>query len=115
MFKRKPAPAPTKSTYSPPTYPPVTPLRGYAGPVQAFTVDPTTWGRESTGRGEGDVITTHLIVDHPDYFDAVAIYFDEDEATYYVDLRNARRLVEMLQRDVQKLDKIRQIDPEDSE
>jgi hypothetical protein len=113
MFKRKPAPAPTKSTYTPPTYPAVTPLRGYDGPWQAFTVDPTTWGREGTGRGEGEIIYTSLIVDHPDYFDAVAMYFDETQTTYYVDLRNARRLVEMLTRDVAKLDKINQLDPED--
>jgi Homeodomain-like domain len=90
-------------------------LKPYAGPYEAFTIDPGKTTRAGV-RGEGDYITTSLVVDDPMYMDALRLYVDdENETEVYVDLVNGLRLHAMLGRDLEKLARIIQLDPDSAD
>src|ERR1700733_10093378 len=90
----------------------VEPLGIYDGPTEAYAIDPAEPYR-TRGGPTSHFILTSLIVDDHDYDDAIRVYVDgiEKGQPFFLNIDNARALIEMLERDILKLERIRLVDP----
>jgi hypothetical protein len=84
-------------------------LKKYTGPYHCHLVDPAnTRDNDDTGA----TVSTSLIVDDVDWGDCIRIYVLEEDTPVDIrlDIRNARRLLKMVARDVEKLAAIQKIE-----
>jgi len=83
----------------------------YTGP-EAFAVDPVLPWDESAEQGQHQIHTS-IVLDDPDFRDAIRVRVDNIEgATFYLDRINAKNLITMLTRDLEKLNLCIRVDPQ---
>jgi hypothetical protein len=92
----------------------IQPLPVYEGPSEAYAIDPGE-PRHDRGTVTEHITYTSLVVDDRYYDDAIRVQVDgiEKDEPFYLTMGAANSLITMLQRDILKLSRIRQLDPED--